>query len=177
MLGPVVVALLSLYARRRLVILAFIIVLRPVITRGRGDPRYGFAVVTHRDERTANPAEVIRARLQRAKLARSASRRYRRSFGVDISPRYESAGINVSAPSGEVREPRYCEGFLVTRKARASEWLLSSRLSRRCASAWFAALIASLRLHSRSRSPRVRVSRAIRLFALAYCICIPLNHP
>jgi len=62
-----VVALVSLYARRRLVILAFIIVLRPVITRGRGDPRYEFAVVTRRDERATNPAKVIRARLRRVK--------------------------------------------------------------------------------------------------------------
>lgn len=56
-----VVALVSLYALRRLVILAFIIILRSVITCGRDDPRYGFDVVTRRDERAANPAEVIRA--------------------------------------------------------------------------------------------------------------------
>lgn len=56
-----VVALVSLYALRRLVSLAFIIILRPVITRGRDDPRYGFDVVTRRDERAANPVEVIRA--------------------------------------------------------------------------------------------------------------------
>lgn len=62
-----VVALVSFYARRRLIIPAFIIVLRPVITRGRGDPQYEFAVVTRRDERAANPAEVIPARLRRVK--------------------------------------------------------------------------------------------------------------
>lgn len=62
-----VVAFVFLYSRRRLVILAFIIVLWSVITRGRGDPRCGFAVVTRCDERAANPAEVIRARLRRVK--------------------------------------------------------------------------------------------------------------
>ena len=45
-----VVALVSLYARRQLVIVTFIIVLQPVITRGRDDPRYGFAVDACRDE-------------------------------------------------------------------------------------------------------------------------------
>lgn len=104
-----VVAHMSLYARRRLVILAFIIVLRPVITRGRGDSRYGFAVVTRRDERTANPAEVIRAKLQRVK--RDAPR---------VAPRGVLSGISCADMSRDMKVPGYAGNVAVGRSSRVA---------------------------------------------------------
>lgn len=134
-----------------------------------------------RDERAANPAEGDTERDYGAWnarcIARRASRRYRRSPGADMSP--------------DMKVPGYASNLAVGRSFRvaglydigllrifsflaeaASERLLSSRRRGRYIFAglhWLHRCTFTLPFH------HARVSRAIRLFALAYCISILLN--